>query len=411
MLTRTVGHTGIEATIIGLGSEHLDGKPRELVDEVIGAALDHGMNIMDLFMPGDAVRTNIGRALKGKRDKMFIQGAIGSVDLREQYDVNRELATCRFYFENLLSCLETDYIDFGMLFFMDSHDDIDAMLDNGVVEYAGRLRQAGVIRAVGASVHNPETARRLVEEGLVEMLLFSINPAFDLMAGNSDITTMLGDGFGAEVSRIDPRRAELYRLCQSREVGITVMKTYGAGKLFSPAHSPFAQALTPGQCIHYALTRPAVSSVLIGCRSRQEVEAAVAYLDLSEKERDYSQAISLFKGNGKGGFAGACLYCNHCLPCPAEINIASVNKYLDIARLDENDIPAAIALHYRELEAHGSDCIACGSCEKRCPFGVKVMDNMREAARLFDNKPLKISGPSRGVRKFRRAGRTASGSA
>jgi aryl-alcohol dehydrogenase-like predicted oxidoreductase len=66
---------------------------------------------------------------------------------------------------------------------MDSHDDIDAMLDNGVVEYADKLRQAGVIRAVGASAHNPETARRLVEYGLVEMLMFSINPAFDLMAG------------------------------------------------------------------------------------------------------------------------------------------------------------------------------------------------------------------------------------
>ena len=383
MLTRTVGHTGIEASIIGLGSEHLDNQPQEVVDEVIGAALDHGMNIMDLFMPGDAVRTNIGRALKGRRDKMLIQGAIGSVDLREQYDVSRELGACRFYFEKLLSCLETDYIDFGMLFFMDSHDDIDAMLDNGVVEYAAKLRQAGVIRAVGASVHNPETARRLVEYGLVEMLLFSINPAFDLMAGSSDIMAMLGDGFASEVSRIDPRRAELYRFCQSRDVGITVMKTYGAGKLLSPEHSPFARALTPGQCIHYALTRPAVSSVLIGCRSRQEVEAAVAYLDLSEEERDYSQVISTFKDGGKGSFAGSCLYCNHCLPCPAEINIASVNKYLDVARLDETAIPPATAMHYRELAAHGSNCIACGSCEERCPFGVKVMDAMRDAAKLF----------------------------
>jgi predicted aldo/keto reductase-like oxidoreductase len=276
-----------------------------------------------------------------------------------------------------------------MLFFMDSHADIDAMLDNGVVEYTGRLRQAGLIRAVGASVHNPETARRLVEEGIVDMLLFSINPAFDLMAGTSDITAMLGDGFAAEAARIDPRRAELYRLCRSRGVGITVMKTYGAGKLLSPEHSPFAGALTPGQCIHYALTRPAVSSVLIGCRSRREVEAAVAYLDLSEEERDYSQAISTFKNGGRGGFAGACVYCNHCLPCPAAIDIAAVTKYLDIARLDENDSPPAIALHYRGLEARGSDCVACGSCEERCPFGVKVMDNMREAARLFDRKPSK----------------------
>jgi Fe-S oxidoreductase len=84
---------------------------------------------------------------------------------------------------------------------------------------------------------------------------------------------------------------------------------------------------------------------------------------------------------------------------------------LDIARLNENDIPASIALHYREFEAHGSDCTACGSCENRCPFGVKVMENMREATRLFESKPSKKSDPARGVRKYRRTGRTTPGSA
>lgn len=383
MQTRTIGKTGIDASIIGLGGKHLDNQPQSVVDEVISAALDYGMNIMDLFMPGDVVRTNIGRALKGRRDKMLIQGAIGSVDLREQYDTSRNLDECRRYFENLLRCLDTDYIDFGMLFFVDSQEDIDALLDNGVVEYARMLRQAGVIKAMGASVHNPETACRLVESGLVEMLLFSINPAFDLMPGILDIKTMVSDGFASEISCIDPKRAELYRLCQSRDIGITVMKAYGAGKLLSPEHCPFSQALTPGQCIHYALTRPAVSSVLIGCRSRQELDAAVAYLDMSEEERDYSQAISTLKDGAKEGFIGSCVYCNHCLPCPAGINIASVNKYLDIARLDETAVPPATAMHYRELTAHGSDCTACGSCEERCPFGVKVTDNMRDAARLF----------------------------
>jgi hypothetical protein len=383
MQFRSLGSTGIEVSIIGLGCEHLDNKPPELAEEVIGTALDHGVNIMDLFMPGDAVRTNIGLALRGKREKMLIQGAIGSVDLSDQYDTSRDLSICRRYFENLLRCLNTDYIDFGMLFFLDSHEDIDAVLDNGIVAYARKLRQDGVIRAVGASVHNPATARRLVEENLVDMMLFSINPAFDMMPGGGDIAAMLGDEYAASVTRVDPERAELYRLCQSRGIGITVMKSLGAGKLLSVEHSPFAQALTPGQCIHYALTRPAVSSVLVGCRSRSEVEEAVGYLDLSDEERDYSQAVRAFKDDGKGGFAGSCVYCNHCLPCPSEINIAAVNKYLDIARLDEKTVAPSIAQHYRELSAHGTDCIACGSCEERCPFGVKIMDNMRDAARVF----------------------------
>ena len=62
MQTRPVGNTGLEIGIIGLGAEHLDNKPYEVADEVIGAALDNGINFMDLFMPGEAVRANIGRA-------------------------------------------------------------------------------------------------------------------------------------------------------------------------------------------------------------------------------------------------------------------------------------------------------------------------------------------------------------
>lgn len=386
MQTRPVGATGMHAGIVGLGSEHLDNKPYEVVDEVIGAALDAGINIMDLFMPGEEVRSNIGRALAGRRDKMLIQGAIGSVDLDRQYDVSRDLAVCKRYFENLLRRLNTDYIDFGMLFFLDAQEDVDAVLNNGVVEYARRLKRDGVIRAVGASAHNPDTARRLVEEDLVDMLMFSVNPAFDIMPGTGDIMQMLGgDHLSGMVSSVDPKRAALYRLCESRNVGVTVMKSLGAGKLLSADHTPFVKPLTPVQCIHYALTRPAVSSVLVGCASRAEVEAAVAYLDADDVQRDYSEALSAFRDDGKGGFAGACVYCNHCLPCPANIDIASVNKYLDIALLDENNTPPSVAAHYRSLAARGSDCVACGSCEERCPFGVPVTENMRKAARVFES--------------------------
>jgi predicted aldo/keto reductase-like oxidoreductase len=102
MIYRPVGKTGMSASIIGLGSEHLDGKPPETADQVIGAAIDNGINMMDLFMPGETVRTNIGRALKGKRDKMLIQGHICSTDINEQYDRSRDLKTAKKYFENLL---------------------------------------------------------------------------------------------------------------------------------------------------------------------------------------------------------------------------------------------------------------------------------------------------------------------
>ena len=383
MEKRPVGKTGMQASVVGLGTEHLDEKPLQQVEEVVDAAIEHGINIMDLFMPGEEVRANIGKALKGRRKEVLIQGHFGSVDLNQQYDISRDLETCKRYFDALLRCLGTDYIDFGMLFFMDSHADIDAMLDNGVVAYARELKQKGVVRAIGASAHNPETARRVVEEGLADMIMFSINPAFDMMPDTGNIMEMLDDGFTSRVTVQDAARAELYRTCQSRGVGITVMKTYGAGKLLSPEHTPFARPLTPVQCIHYALTRPAVSSVLVGCQTREEVAAAAAYTTATDAEKDYSEAVSRFRASTAGGFKGSCVYCNHCLPCPSGIDIASVNKYLDIALLHPDNVPPSVRQHYQALSAHGGDCIACGSCEERCPFSVEVIGNMKRAEEIF----------------------------
>lgn len=379
MQYRPIGTTGMSASIIGLGMEHLDNKPYPLVEEVIHTALAQGINIMDLFMPGDEVRTHIGKALQGSRDKVLLQGHIGSVDLNQQYDMSRNLDVCKRYFDKLLTCLGTDYIDFGMLFFLDSDVDVDAIFDNGIVEYAQDLKRQGVIRAMGASAHNPATAKRLVQSGEIDLLMFSINPAFDLMDGFSDIMAMVGNEYAGMVHAFDPARAELYRLCESRGVGISVMKTLGAGKLLSAEHTPFAHPMTPAQCIHYALSRPAVVSTLIGCQSREHVLEAVQYLSLSEEEKDYAPIVSSVKHD----FKGSCVYCNHCLPCPSNINIAMLSKYLDIALLDTTHIPPSIKQHYGELDGHGSDCIECGSCEERCPFGVPVMANMQQAVKLF----------------------------
>ena len=375
---RQIGRTGLQAGVVGLGCEHLDGKPYAVVEETIHAALDNGINLMDLFMPGEEVRSNIGRALAGRRDRMMIQGHICSVDLNQQYDISRDPAVCRRYFETLLRCLRTDYIDFGMLFFVDSAADYSAAFESDILEYAQDLKRRGVIRAIGASSHNPVTARRIVESGVVDLLMFSINPAFDMMPPDSELEKMIGAP-GELMTGMNPVRAELYRLCEQRGVGITVMKSLGAGKLISPEHTPFCKPLTVAQCIHYALTRPAVVSALVGCCSAAQVREAVGYLELSDAERDYAPIV----GSRRNDFKGNCVYCNHCRPCPAGIDIAAVNKYLDIAKLEESTIPPSIAQHYRALEHTASQCIGCGSCEKRCPFGIPVIENMKLAARLF----------------------------
>lgn len=378
---RKIGNTDMSASVIGLGAEHLDNKAYKVVEETIHAALDHGINIIDLFMPGDEVRKNIGKALGGRRKDVIIQGHIGSVDLKEQYDISRDLPTCKRYFEKLLENLGTDYIDVGMLFFIDSEEAFEQIYANGVVDYALDLKAKGTIRAIGMSSHQPEIARKMLEMGIIDLMMFSINPAFDMTPPEKHVLTTFDDKQFAEQEylTIDPVRAELYKYCEQKNTAITVMKTLGGGRLLSAEHSPFKKAMTPTQCIHYALTRPGVVSTLVGCQSAGQIKEAVSYLHATEEQRDYMDIIKDYQGE----LSGKCVYCNHCQPCPVDIDIAMVNKYLDIALLDTSNIPPSIIQHYRSLPVSGADCIACGNCEEKCPFSVSIINNMVRAAGLM----------------------------
>jgi len=380
MQYRELGKTGKQVSVIGLGCEHLDGADYDTVKSVLDTAIEGGVNILDVFMPGKDVRENIAKALGARRKDVMIQGHIGSTDVNQQYDISRDMPVVKRYFEDMLR-IYGGYIDFGMMFFIDSDKDYQGVFETGFIEYVQFLKKEGYIGHIGFSSHNPETAMKVIRTGVPEMLMFSINPAFDMLPSEAYALSQLETGFQKELFQgINPKRAELYKLCEKEQVGITVMKTLGGGKLVSPEHTPFEKPMTVPQCVHYALSRPAVASVLLGSRSAKEAKQALSYLSSSEQEKDYSGVL----GTLRNDFKGNCVYCGHCQPCPAEIDIAAVNKYLDIARLQPDAVPPSIRSHYNSLGHSGADCIACGSCEEKCPFGVPVIENMAQAARLFE---------------------------
>ncbi|MFR8300512.1 MAG: 4Fe-4S dicluster domain-containing protein, partial [Gordonibacter urolithinfaciens] len=185
--------------------------------------------------------------------------------------------------------------------------------------------------------------------------------------------------YADELGGMDPARAELYALCEREGVGLTVMKGYAGGRLFSAEASPFGVAMTPTQCVHYALTRPAVASILAGFATPSHVADACAYEQATNEERDYASVLA---GAPKHAYFGQCTYCGHCTPCPSGIDIALVNKFYDLATM-QDEVPASVRAHYEALDAAGADCIACQSCEPRCPFGVPIAERMEKAAALF----------------------------
>jgi len=382
MLYNELGKTGKKISAIGLGCEHLEGKSYEQIKETIDVALAQGINILDVFMPGKEVRTNIAKALGSRRGDVIIQGHIGSTEENGQNNISRDMPTVKRYFEEMLQIFD-GYIDMGMMFFIDSEEDYKGVFETEFADYVSNLKAKGHIKHIGFSSHDPKMAMKVIQTGLPEMVLFSINPAFDMLPSGEYVFDYFDEKFGGKLFRgLDPDRAELYKLCTQKQVGITVMKALGSGKLLSAEHTPFAKALTVPQCVHYALSRPSVASVMVGCKNGAEVLDAMKYFEASDEERDYAEIL----GTMRNDFKGNCVYCNHCLPCPAGIDIAAVNKYLDIAKLDIENVPDSIRAHYLSQTHVGDECIACGSCETKCPFDVPVIENMVEAARIFGVK-------------------------
>ncbi|NCB41003.1 MAG: aldo/keto reductase [Clostridia bacterium] len=385
MIYRDLGKTGISAGIIGLGGEYLEGQDQKSVMNVIHAAMDSGINIIDIFMSEPEVRTHIGAALKGRREKMIIQGQICTAWKDGQYVKTRDPAESKFFLEDLFKRLQTDYIDIGMIHYCDTEEDMELLQSNGLIDYCLQLKKQGRFRKIGIACHNSTIAKQLVNMDIFDVLMFSINPAMDMIYNHYTIDDFFGkldaikDGFEAPGQLdVDLDRVELYNLCQEKGVGITVMKTLGGGRLLAAESSPFKVPMSVPQCIHYALSRPAVASVLIGAKSTEEVAEALTYLTVEEKEKDYSSifdSITEYQGN-------TCLYCGHCLPCPACLNISEITKTLDQAKA--SGINDALRQTYAGFQAKASACIQCGVCEKRCPFGVSIMKNMREAVVTFE---------------------------
>jgi predicted aldo/keto reductase-like oxidoreductase len=369
MLYRQFPRTGAKVSAVSLGAEYLLQVDKPACLDIVSAAIDCGMNYIDLFMSEPWIREWIGEALKGRRDRMLIAGHLGSVQKDGQYCRSRDLNACEDYMDELLLRLGTDHIDVLMMHFIDELDDVKTCLDpGGFLGLAQRYLEAGKARMLGFSSHSPVAAKALVSTGLFDAMMFSLNPAMDLMPQDATIDDILGERLREVASKpadFSPERISLYRQCEAEKVGIVVMKGYGAGQLLKQP------GVTPAMAIHYALTRPGVVTMAAGCRSVAEVEAAARYCEATDAERDFTSLITGSRWNA----AGACMYCNHCLPCPQGIDVAAVTRLLH--RHEEGD--AGARAEYRGLAANGGDCTACGDCAARCPFGVDSAGNMAKA--------------------------------
>lgn len=362
MRYRTNARTGDQISEIGIGSAYLFEAGMEEGVRALRCAVEGGVNYFDLAA-GDGKSFPIyGEALHDVRKDILFQIHFGADYSRGTYGWTLDLDTVKRSIERQLRELKTDYIDYGFIHCQDELSDWDAYQRNGILDYIQELKRSGMVRHIGLSSHTPVVIQAVLDTGLPDMLMFSVNPGYDFHEGDYAIGS------------VDERSA-VYRRCEAEGVGITVMKPFSGGQLLDARTSPFGVALTPYQCIKYALDKPGVLAVLPGVRNTADVERLLDYENQPEETLDYS-IIGTFAPRDA---SGKCVYCNHCKPCPMGLDIGLINKYYDLARTGDG----MAAEHYQTLEKTAADCIGCGHCDNRCPFHVRQSERMKEIAAYF----------------------------
>ena len=359
------GSVNEKFSVLGLGMGGIQNCLDDEIERAIRIAIENGINFFDLCAGGKNVYKPFGRAIDGQRDKVFFQLHFGAVyNEKGEYGWSRDLQLIKETFEWELKMIGTDYADFGFLHCVDEDDDFDELVAAGIFDYIKKLKNDGKVRHIGFSSHTPSVANRVLDTGLIDLMMFSINPAYDLEQGDE-----YGIGSVSE-------RAALFRRCETMGVGISVMKPFHGGQLLDEKTSPFGIAMTEYQCIRYALDRPGVLSVVPGIRNLEDLNALLGFADAAGTETDYS-IIGQFTPTAA---EGNCVYCNHCQPCPAGIDVGLVNKYYDLALAGDN----MAANHYHKLSVKADSCIGCGHCDNRCPFHTVQSARMKEIARYFN---------------------------
>jgi hypothetical protein len=373
MILRDLGKTGLRVGEIGLGTEHLGktNKAKATIVKAVDKAIENGINYFDLIFNFDEYLDNYGIAFEGHRDKLILACHLGSSERKGQYFKTRSVAICEKVFMNTLSRLRTDYVDIANVTYVKNMKEYEEVTRAGsVFDLANRLKNQGKAHHIGISTHDVSVVQRAARSHKFEVITYQVNMANNALPWrNEALATCAREGIGLVAMK---PFAGGRLLMQNKTVGVIPLRKGGGSTitLRIPA------AMTPIRCIAYTLSQLGVSTTIPGVSNLEELNQVLSYVNATAVEKDYSEMVKAFEEYE----AGQCVYCNHCLPCPAGIDIGLVTRLLDTARLG---LTEDVRARYNELEKRASECTKCGVCGSRCPFSVDIISNMIGAASLF----------------------------
>ena len=360
MQKRTLGRTGLQASIIGFGGTWICQQSMDDAVNVVQRTFELGINYFDTAkLDGDS-EEKIGEALHDVRDECIIATKTASRTKSESLND----------FKSSLRRLKTDRLDLIQLHGIDTLKTLEkAMGPNGSLEMCKRARSEGLVDYIGITSHKPRVLMEAIKTNEFDTILVPLN--------------------------VVTRQAleELIPLAKELDVGVATMKPLSAktSKLITCLYQPSLSLLSdePGlkallgndvpsmvsSALRFVLSQD-VSVAVTGFKSVEEVKIAAKvgenYTGLTSEETER------FNVNFESEH---CRDCGLCLPCPQKIDIAAVLRFSMFS--DAYGLTDWAKKLYSGLEVNAADCTECGECEPKCPYSLPIISMLKEARGSF----------------------------
>ena len=385
---------GNPLSILGFGCMRFQRKggkiDMEKAEKQLMDAYRSGVNYFDTAYIYPGSEAAVGEIFEKNRirDKVYIATKLPHYLVKTAADFDK-------IFNEELKRLRTDYVDYYLMHMLTDVPAWERMKSLGILEWLEEKKKSGAIRQVGFSYH-----------------------------GNSQVFCDLVDAWDWDFCQIqynymdEHTQAGRKGLYHAYEKGIPViiMEPLRGGKLVNrlpedakkifDAHEP---KYTPAQwAFRWLWNQKEVTVVLSGMNTDEMVAdnihtaSTVQIGELTEKDEEMLQTV--VKAINAGMKVG-CTACGYCMPCPKGVNIpgtfAAYNRvYAESKFSGMKEYFMSNAL--RKEPTLASQCIGCGKCEKHCPQGISIRQELKNAQKTLETPVFKAARKVAGwVTKFK----------
>ena len=402
MTYRTHPRTGEKISLLGYGcmrwptiKTEEGQKPQidqEAVNELVDYAIAHGVNFFDtspVYCQGLSEAATSEALKRYPRESYFL-----STKLSNFANSTREnsIAMYRRSFENL----QTDYLDFYLLHSVGgSMEDFKRRyIDNGMVDFLIKEREAGRIRNLGWSFHGEK-------EVFDQILAMHDTVRWDIVL----IQMNYSDWRNARGRNVDAEY--LYTELEKRGIPVMIMEPLLGGRLSNvPDHiatrlkEQEPERSVASWAFRFNGSYSNVLTVLSGMTYMEHLQdnistyAPIEPLNEEEKAFLFETAELMLQYP-----TIPCNDCKYCMPCPYGLDIPAIllhyNKCVNEGNLskssrDENYAKArrAFLVGYDRAvkkERQADRCIGCKKCNPHCPQRIDIPKEMRRIDRYIED--------------------------